>query len=682
MRGEHGATHNTSLTRACPRLARHCEALSVGAGARRVAFRLVDTHARRVSGFFGYIRFDGAQVEPSRLEVMRAGMAAWGPDGGRFWHSGSAGLGQLVLASTPESVHENLPHCDATCGLAFTAAGRLDHREDLCHALDVPLAEQPHTSDGELMRRAWLKWGEAAVQQLKGDWQFAAWDARKRRLFVAQPANGIAALYYCPLPHAFYFASCIKALLALPEIPKHPNLLRVAQVLTSWPGDGTLCGYEGIFRLPPAHTLTLVDGRVTTRRYWFPEQMPPLVLGSDDDYVAAFLELYTRAVRSRLRSRRPIAAQLSGGLDSGSVCALAERELRARGERLTTFTSVPLHPIEFAVKGRFFDERPFVEANLRHWGDVDGEFIQAEDVSPLAGSRESLAAHDEPGHSPANWFWIHAILSRARERGFGVMLTGQMGNGAVSYTGTPLNLWPLLLSGQWGAIRQSTAHLEPGGWLKVRRHLLGPARRWWRRKRSLPRRGHEDWLDYSAIRPGFARELGLNEKMAAAGHDASFLPPDGRTSQLLTLKLGAHIVGSLWAETGAHYGLEARDATMDEALVEFCLRVPETQFRGAGTDRWLMRRSLNGLLPDRVRLNRTRGSQAGDLTARVRTSRGELSAALDALAAHPLAASVVDLPKLRRILETLPATADYSHHFQCVVVLLRGLMAGDFLLRF
>ena len=147
---------------------------------------------------------------------------------------------------------------------------------------------------------------------------------------------------------------------------------------------------------------------------------------------------------------------LSGGLDSGSVMAVASRLLGERDESLMAFTSVPLSdPSAFTGKGRFGDETQLAQASARYAGNVEHHLVRAESVSPLAGIERMLWVNDEPGHAAVNLYWITALYEAARQRGVGVLLTGQHGNATISWTGAGENLLPVLLDGDIAGFRRA-----------------------------------------------------------------------------------------------------------------------------------------------------------------------------------------------------------------------------------
>jgi asparagine synthase (glutamine-hydrolysing) len=146
------------------------------------------------------------------------------------------------------------------------------------------------------------------------------------------------------------------------------------------------------------------------------------------------------------------------------------------------------------------------------------------------------------------------------------------------------------------------------------------------------------------------------------------------------IRPGASILGALWAESGAAYGLEVRDPTQDKRLMSFTMAVPEAQWRGA-MDRWLLRRTMAGLLPDEVRLNQRRGYQAGDVIRRIQDYPQEMEAAIAELKACQAADYYLDLDYMQYLYDTLVEHQDVATTDQANTVLLRGLCSGLFLVQ-
>ena len=642
-----------------------------------------------MNGIFGLFNLDGEPAGADQLSTMREALAFWAIDGAYQWSAGEIGMGCLHLASTPESVGEQLPFHDAASGLTLTAGARLDNRAELLNHLKLE-TEQARTAvtDGQIILRAYQRWGQDCVHHLDGDWHFAIWDEGARSLFLARDHHGNTGLYYYHGPRCFAFASSKKALLALDAFPKEPDLLRISQVLSAWPGDGVRTAYEHILRLPPAHRMLVAPGRAKTERYWFPENVSELHLKSDDEYVDAFLEVFTRAVSARLRSRHPLGVTLSGGLDSGSVMAVASRLLRERDEKLMAFTSVPLSDSSpFTDQHRFGDETQLAQATAHFAGDVEHHLVRSESVSPLSGVERMLWVNDEPGHAAGNSYWIMALLEAARQRSVGVLLTGQLGNATISWTGGGENLLPLLLDGDIVGFRRAFETSRRGAGLGygrgARRFLLKPIV-WplWFQFQNRWQPVRKSWQEYSAIRPDFARTIKLSQQMAEAGFVAGLSNPDPLQQRLRIIKPGQAILGATWLNIGAAYGLEVRDPTQDRQVIELCLAIPEDQFQRGGVDRWLIRRAMRGYLPDAVRLNTRRGLQAADLGQRVLENRKEVETAIAEMEKHDLTRQILDLPRMANVLVSMQRGLTPQNTVECGAILMRGLMAGLFLLQF
>ena len=397
-----------------------------------------------MSGIFGIFQRDGLPVALPTLAAMRAAMADWGSDGGNVWHDGSAGLGQTLFITTPEAQSERLPRVDASRGLAFTAAARVDNRRELISNLALD-GRSSAISDGELVLQAYRRWGEDCVARIYGDWSFAAWRPVERKLFLARDHFGNTAFYYYADPHIFAFASTRQALLALNLTPIELDELYLAQLLISWPayhGERTI--HKPIRRLPPAHCLTVTPIRLAVRQYWRLEDTPTLQLRRREDYVEAFREVFDEAVRARLRAPDPdsgaakknkIAITLSGVLDSGSVQATAARDFRKAGQGLTAFTSVPLFVTCSYVSRDFGDELPFARATAQFAGNVDLQLVTGVELTPIQAIRRFLRINQEPIHAAGHTYWLLELEQAAQLQGYRVLLTGQLGNTGISWKG-------------------------------------------------------------------------------------------------------------------------------------------------------------------------------------------------------------------------------------------------------
>jgi len=641
-----------------------------------------------MSAIFGLAHLDGAPAAEEALPAMDAALAGWGPDGGGTWRDGPCGLGQRLLYNTPESLREKMPLTSRDGKVVLVAAARLDDRDGLFGALGVPREERAAMPDGELILRAYERWGEESPSRLLGDWAFAAWDRERRRLFLARDQYGHTALYYHATPRFFAFASGHEALFRLQGVPRRLNELHVAEMFFGWPGDGTATLWEDVRRLPPAHSLTVSASGVAVREYWRAQDAPQVRLGSDEAYVERFLELYSQAVRSRLRSHRPVGSTLTAGLDSSSVTALAAREMRAQGRPLVAFTAAlrEPRPDDDGAATPLVDEWPLAHAAAEYIGVAEHVKVSGEKVGPLDALVRTLTVHSDPAPAALGHYWVHDMLSAARRRGIGTLLVGQMGNGTVSWNGGTLAVAHLAATGAWQSVRRLLASESRAtgvtmarlAWRRVLWPAIDAARlelRWRLREPETV------WGAYRPLDPGFAARSGIVRHMRRTEHRIGWYSArTPRGEQLATLMPGVSAAGAFLHEIGAAYGIELRDPTADLRIVEFCLGIPRDQFTRDGQRRWLIRRAMEGLLPAEVQWNTRRGVQSGDMMG---LALGELDQIGDVVArveASPLASRCLSLPLLRQLWadfrQPAPAEAKIPVHF-----LFGMLSVGLFLIR-
>lgn len=548
-----------------------------------------------MSAIAGLVRLDGRPVDPAEPTAMRARLAHRGPDGGGDWHSGPAGLAHCLLRVTPESLTEQQPYAEH--GRTITADARLDNRAELCAALGRPDDGQ---SDAAIILAAYARWGEACVERLLGDFAFAIWDSAERTLFCARDILGGRPFYYFGAPGLFVFASTLEGVARFPGVPRAINEARVAVYLTSG-NDLVNTFYRDIYRLPPAHTLTVSPAGLRLRRYWDLSAPRETRLPSDEAYAEAFRHHLSEAVRVRLRSAGPVGAMLSGGLDSSSVVCLARPALSGG---LHTFSLL----YEAAPAS---DERQFMAPVIAGGGLVH-HALAGDGQSLVTRVEELLAAVGEPYYNFG--LSLQAMANEAaRAAGIPALLGGDFGDAVVSHAN--LRFAELVRSGRWLTAAREVNGLARGlgfSWRTTLAYFLSSglvpqippaARRGWRRLRGRLRFEPLAWAAGTAMHPDFARRVSADP--ALVGRIEQRQPTFRTTFEETQFYIGqTSLQAEVFSHLAAHTGVEARHPFHDRRLVEFCLGLPGEQRLSGGWSRLILRRAMAGVLPDEVRWRR------------------------------------------------------------------------------
>ena len=337
-----------------------------------------------------------------------------------------------MLWTTPESLIEKLPLVNRANNIVITSDCRIDNREELIAALQLNNRSSEKITDSELVLGAYEKWGEECPQHLLGDFVFAIWDKRKQTLFCARDHMGVKPFYYYHQPgKLFAFGSEIKALLCLPEVPSRLNEVRIADYLNLILEDEAITSYQGILRLPPAHSMVVNLEGIKTSCYWSLDRNHEIKLDSDAAYAEEFRKIFTEAVRCRLRSAFPIASQLSGGLDSSSVTCVA-RNILIEKDKQNNQKKTKLHTISTIFDYiKECDERPFINAVLEQGGLIP-HYIHGDKVGPLS-SLEDVFQYEEEGFLGASHFYPWIANRTANELGIRIVLDGLDGDTTVSH---------------------------------------------------------------------------------------------------------------------------------------------------------------------------------------------------------------------------------------------------------
>jgi len=284
-------------------------------------------------GIAGWIAPTGRAPDERALQPMLDSMRHRGPDGSGVasFVAGRGGyrvvLGHRRLAII-DPAGSRQPMRDSEAGLALTFNGEIFNFRELREELERLGQTFERDSDTEVLLRAYQHWGPDCVHRLRGQFAFAIWDARHERLFLARDRFGEKPLYLYEAGGGLYFASEMKALLALPGVEREIDHGAVWDYLAYRyvPGPRTL--FRGIRKLQPATAAVFHAGALKETRYWTaPDKFPldkPWTLNAEET-VGAYLRQLDEAVRLQMVSDVPFGAYLSGGLDSSMIVALMTR---------------------------------------------------------------------------------------------------------------------------------------------------------------------------------------------------------------------------------------------------------------------------------------------------------------------------------------------------------------------
>lgn len=612
-------------------------------------------------------------------------MVHWGADAASLWNMESAGFGHVLIAVTPESRYETMPICDSDQKIVMVAAARLDNRDELCEGFEIPTSKRANTPDGRLIFLAYQRWGEHAPKHLFGDWSFAAWNSLTRKLFLARDQLGNTGMFYYHKPPLFVFSSDPNAILSLPDIPHILNEKKLASSLVLFPSERADTIWQDIQLLLPGRKLLVSPERIHIETYWSLIDASPVRLNSEQAYVEGFLHHYRNAVRSRLNTNLPVGTTLSSGLDSGSVTAIAANELRDSGREITAFTSIPIYPAECLFPNTRTDEWPLAQAIAQQFDNIVHLPVQAKTLSPIGGVHRALSMFQSPMHAAVNMYWMIALMDEAKQRGVGVLLTGQLGNGGVSWSGGIDRIFYMFARGDWRkgikSLSEWRAYNDVSWFTAVKRHILRPVLNpVWSQRHRIIHPYNPPWSEYGVIHPEFAKRLNVHDRMKHTDFAPSRgLPMMPQIERELTMVRNGTMAGPIWHKLGSVFGMDVLDPTADVRLLEFCMGAPDEQHTIRGGERMLIRRAMNGILPPEVQNNIRRGKQAADFAYRLLANPSETQTELNRLEACSKARYYLDLDTMRRSWNELQSKQTPRTARRAESPLLRGIMAGLFL---
>lgn len=553
-------------------------------------------------GIHGLLHLDAQGVEAATLSAMGRVTRHRGPDDEGMHIDGNCGIAMRRLSIIDlAGGHQPLSNADETLWLVCN--GEIYNYRELRAELQSQGCVFKTGSDCEVLLHLYERCGDEFVHRLNGMFDFALWDARRRRLLIGRDRLGIKPLYVLQDARRIAFASEAKALLALPGVTAELDAGVVASYLHLGYVAAPGCIFKGLRKLPPATLLSVENGQVREWRYWrLPERIEHGV--PEQEWIARVRTQLEQSVRTQMVSDVPIGAFLSGGVDSSAVVGYMARHSR---QPIRTYAI----GFEGGAAEALYNELPYARRVAELFGTTHREILVKPDVVSLL---PKLLWHmDEPLSDTA--FITTFLVSEFAREDVKVILSGVGGDelfgGYRRYLGghyaERLRKWPRWMRrGAAYAALQLPADRHSGALntLRLAKGFLASAELTDdERYRSYLQVLGRDCVADLMLQPTTQRDDPLARALAGAGTqdplqrmlavDAETQLPDDLL--LLTDKMSMAV------------SLECRVPLLDHELVELAASMPASIKVRDGRLKHVMKQALGDLLPADILDRKKRG---------------------------------------------------------------------------
>lgn len=362
-------------------------------------------------GICGIIDYNSMANSQANVESMLRSISYRGPDESGIYHSRHATLGNVRLSIIDIGGGQQ-PISDLSGRYWIVFNGEIFNYKELRKELEVKGTVFRTMSDTEVLVQLYSLYGKKCLALLNGQFALAIWDKKKEELFIARDRVGIRPVFYNIENGVFSLASEIKALFKLNYIARELSPENLSQVYTFWATITPNTPFKGVFELPPGHFATFNRHGLTIEQFWelkFDNSASRLSL---QDAMDGFNELFSDAVRIRLRADVEVAAYLSGGIDSSATVAYIKK---IEPGILNTFS------IGFDEKD--FDESPYQKEAAKYFDTNHKSMICTS--QDIADSFPRVIWHSETPilrTAPAPMFLLSKLV---RNNNIKVVVTGE-----------------------------------------------------------------------------------------------------------------------------------------------------------------------------------------------------------------------------------------------------------------
>jgi asparagine synthase (glutamine-hydrolysing) len=434
------------------------------------------------------------------------------------------------------------------------------------------------STDLDLIKRYSI-YGKKLPEIMDGSFAFALYDSVNDHTFCARDPIGIKELYYVKTKEGYCFSSNIDELLVLPSVIKKPNLHSMSTMMKCFAVDYHDTMYEGIYRLPPGHRMTIKNGKKHIERYWFPENIKLDYRISVDEAAKKLKKLFVSAVDRTVSMLKETGFEVSGGLDSSSVVSLLAQKV----------DTLLIDSYSMSFVDLKCDESEYIDDLLEYYPLNHRKISVGELDYRDAYSLEYLYTLSPNWPISLTFGMFIPMLVQMKEEGKKVIVTGQGGDHL--FTGSPYTLYDLFFRGDFTKFYEELRRYRHP-WNAFKAYVIKPIlgiRHIDKLKKVLGKepKGECFWNECDII--NLTDRIGI--KNPAFKNDIDAITSTFHTSVM---------DGNLFHCAERHFGIEYRHPFFDKELVEFSLSLPPEMKYSNGTIKRILRKAMEGILPDKI----------------------------------------------------------------------------------
>lgn len=555
-----------------------------------------------LAGFYNKSGINGDAL--MLMKKMLSQMQYRGPDESGIFKNSNIAMGHVRLSILDlETGQQPLSVNDGKYWIVFN--GEIFNFSELRRELEGKGIKFQTRSDTEVLLHAYIEYGTECLNKFNGQFALAIWNNQSEELFLARDRVGVRPLFYSWSGSTLVFGSEIKAILEYPGIKAEIDYTALKQVFTLWTSISPRTVFQNILELQPGHYMLVTPEKTVTKAYWnlkIPSSGQSIFKGTFQEAAGQLEDLLTDAVRLRLHADVPVAAYLSGGIDSSAIVAMIKS---IAPNNLKTF-SIGFEDAEF-------DETPY-QKEVSDYLNTNHTYYTCT-KNDIARFFPSVVWHAEIPVLRTGPVPMYCLARKVRETGTKVVITGEgsdemLGGYDIFKEALIRDFWsrqphsqlrPLLFNrlypylAQFEGKNRSVLRLFYGYKLSETEspfysHLLR-----WHNTASL--------LKYtSGTFKSHAGENNIYKDLE------EFIPPDfneysrlGKAQWLeIFLFMSGYLLSTQGDRMGMAHSIEGRYPFLDHRVIEFSAMLPaEFKIRGLN-EKYILKKMMNGRLPDSV----------------------------------------------------------------------------------